>query len=409
MHLTHLSLTNFRAFTRLDMDIPEKALILVGDNAQGKTTILEAIYYLAVFSSFHAQNDRQLINFMAAQETPGVARIIADYLVNTRQSRIEVRLILDSNGNGTSSPRLRKEILVDGVKRSIQEALGSFTAVTFLPQMTRILEDGPEERRRYLNLSISQVFPGYAHALSEYAQALSQRNALLKQISERGTAPDQLDLWDGILAEHGSLIIRARIQAVQELERIAARIHQSLTHQQEVLHIHYLPSFDPLPRPVGQFALQMLTSVDRSAIHPDQIRAGFARRLAELRSEEIARGVTTIGPHRDELRFFGNGTDLGDFGSRGQIRTTLLSLKLAEVAWIKEKTGQLPVLLLDETLVELDQQRRQDLLGYLENYEQSLLTTTDLKLFSPLFVQKSAVWHIANGRVLIPKDSAGGI
>lgn len=395
MHLTHLSLTNFRAFTRLDMDLPGRILLLVGDNAQGKTSLLEAVYFLATLSSFHAQNDRQLINFLAAQAPQAVSRLVADYQSGTNKHRLEVRLIQDAVGaNGT---RLRKEILVDGVKRSATEALGKFTAVILLPQMTRILEGGPEERRRYLNLAISQAVPGYAQALTDYAQAISQRNALLKQLNERGGDPGQLTYWDEMVASRGAILIFNRIQAIDELERLAARTHDRLTHGAEVLRLVYHPSYDPLPMPEGQYALPMQTTPQRTGLAVDKIRQGFLQRLSAVRSEDIARGITTSGPHRDEIRFLGNGIDLGDFGSRGQIRTTLLSLKLAEVDWLKDRTGHWPILLLDETLAELDLQRRADLLEYLSRCEQALLTTTDLHLFSDEFVAQSQVCRMESG------------
>ncbi|HWQ04427.1 MAG TPA: DNA replication/repair protein RecF [Longilinea sp.] len=399
MHLTHLSLTNFRAFSRLDIDLPGRILLLVGNNAQGKTSLLEAVYYLATFSSFHAQNDRQLINFIAGQDTQAVSRLVADYQSGHHKHRLEVRLIQDAVGANGS--RLRKEILVDGVKRSANEALGKFTAVIFLPQMTRILEGSPEERRRYLNLAISQAVPGYAQALSDYAQAISQRNALLKQLNERGGDPMQLAYWDEMIASQGAVLIFNRIHAIQELERLAARTHDRLTHGSEVLRLVYQPSYDPLPMPEGQFALPMQTSPQRSSFNVEKIRQGFLQRLATVRIEEIARGVTTVGPHRDEIRFLSNGIDLSDFGSRGQVRTTLLSLKLAEVDWLKEKTGHWPVLLLDETLAELDLQRRADLLEYLSNCEQALLTTTDLHLFNEVFINQCQICRVESGIVTL--------
>ena len=401
MYLTHLSLTNFRAFTRLDLDVPRRTLLLVGDNAQGKTSVLEAIYYLATYTSFHASTDRQLINFMAGQEPLAVGRIVADYLRGTTRHRMEVRLIQESNGMA-GPHRFRKEILLDGVKRSAIEATGHFAAVIFLPQMTRIIEGPPDERRRYLNLALSQVVPGYPQALSDYQQALTQRNALLKLLGERGGDASQLIYWDTILAERGSLLLHARFAAVRELERIAARIHARLTHNQEVLQILCQPSYDPLPQPEGQFILPLLSSVDRSGLTQEQIRGGFMDRLAAVRAEEIARGVTTLGPHRDELRFLSNGIDLGDFGSRGQVRTALLSLKLAEALWIKERIGQWPVMLLDEIMAELDDHRRGDLLAYLGECEQTLMTTTDLKLFSGGLIEQGTVWTVRNGMVNSP-------
>ncbi len=396
MYLTHLSLTDFRSFTRLDMNAPRRILLLVGDNAQGKTTLLEAIYFLATFTSFHASNDRQLINFMKSGEPLAVSRIVADYMRGERSHRMEVRLIQDSSNGST---RLRKEILLDGVKRTVQNALGAFNAVIFLPQMTRIIEGPPDERRRYLNLALSQAMPGYARDLTEYSQALLQRNALLKQLGERGGDPDQLFYWDDILTARGASLIHARIQALQEMERIVKRIHHRLTNGQEILRFQYQPAYDPLPQPEGQFALPISIPVDRSNLSEEDIRAGFRERLQALRREEIARGVTTIGPHRDELRFMSNAIDLGNYGSRGQVRTALLALKLTEVHWLREKTGHWPVLLLDEILAELDLQRRIDLLDTLSEVEQALLTTTDLNLFADSFVGESTVWHVAGGQV----------
>jgi len=397
MHLTHLSLTDYRAFTRLDMDVPRRVLVLVGANAQGKTSVLEAIYYLATFSSFHTHTDRQLINFLACDRNPAVGRIVADFQRGDRSHRLEVRLILENGGNGGG--RFRREILLDGVKRSANEVLGTFTAVIFLPQMTRIIEGEPDERRRYLNLALCQAVPGYALALGEYEKALAQRNALLRQLAERGGDPEQLHTWDELLAARGAIIIQARIAAVQEIERLAARLHHKLTHAQEVLRVIYQPAYDPLPQPEGQYSLPIKTSVQRHGLSREQIRLGFLQRLEALRSDEISRGATTTGPHRDELRFLSNGVDLGDFGSRGQVRTALMSLKLAEMTWLKERTGQWPVLLLDEILAELDLQRRADLLHALGDYEQAVLTTTDLGLFAGEFVAHTTVWKVNEGRV----------
>jgi DNA replication and repair protein RecF len=187
---------------------------------------------------------------------------------------------------------------------------------------------------------------------------------------------------------------------VQELETQAARIHQRLTRSDEILRLVYQPSYDPLPSPSGQYALPINAPVDRSGRDYEEIREGFAKRLKALRHEEIARGQTTIGPHRDELRMLVNGIDLGDYGSRGQMRTALLALKLAEVNWMKERTGHWPVLLLDEILAELDAQRRSNLLDGLSNGEQAVLTTTDLHLFTPSFVQNATVWRLQAGAVV---------
>jgi DNA replication and repair protein RecF len=399
MYLKHLSLTNFRNFTRLDVDLPRRVVVLVGANAQGKTSILEAIYFLAAFTSFQTHADRQIVNFTEAKNnTLTVTRLVAEYQRGNSRHRLEVRLILEPTGV-LNSQRLRKEILLDGVKRPVSEAIGHFNAVIFVPQMSQIVEGAPEDRRRYLNLALAQSTPAYARVLSEYNQALTQRNALLKALGERGGSPDQLDVWDEALARFGAQILLWRIEAVQQIERLASRVHSQLTHGTEILRISYEPAFDPLPKPNGQLGLKINTVVDRSGLDLKSIQAGFQNRLREIRRDEVYRGVTTIGPHRDELRFLANDIDLGHYGSRGQIRTTLLALKLAEVSWMKERTGEWPVILLDEVMAELDLQRRADLLKYIGESEQVLFTTTDLNLFTPEFAESADVWRVESGRV----------
>jgi len=288
---------------------------------------------------------------------------------------------------------------LDGVKKPVSDAVGHFNAVIFVPQMSQIIEGSPEERRRYLNLALAQSVPAYARVLSEYNQVVTQRNALLKALNENGGSRDQLDVWDDALCRLGSQIILWRIQAVQRMEHLASRVHNELTHGHEILRLAYEPAYDPLPKPSGQLGLKIDTAVDRSSFELKDIENGFRERLQDIRNEEIARGLTTIGPHRDELRFLANDFDLGNYGSRGQIRTALLSLKLAEVNWMKERTGEWPVILLDEVMAELDVQRRADLLKYVGESEQVLFTTTDLDLFVPEFVENAEVWKVENGRV----------
>jgi DNA replication and repair protein RecF len=400
MYLKHLSLTNFRNFARLDLDVPRRVVVLVGSNAQGKTSLLEAVYFMAAFTSFQTHADRQLVNFIAAREARKqvvVGRLVMEYQRGKADHRMEARLILEPTGvNGV---RLRKEVLLDGVKRSLSEGVGQFNAVIFVPQMSQILEGGPDERRRYLNLTLAQTIPSYVRALNEYNQALSQRNALLKTLNEHGGNSEQLGAWDEALARLGAQIILWRIQAIQEIEPLAARIHHELTRGKEVLRLNYEPAYDPLPGPKGQLGLKIDTPLDRSSLEMEDIRKGFVEKLERTRRDEVARGMTTIGPHRDELRFLANNIDLGDFGSRGQVRTALLALKMAEVDWVKERTGEWPVILLDEVMAELDLERRADLLAYLGDSEQVLFTTTDLNLFTPEFAEKAEIWDVHEGNV----------
>jgi DNA replication and repair protein RecF len=396
MQLQHLSLAQFRNFSRLDVEVPKGAVLIVGRNAQGKTSLLEAIYFLATLDSFHAETDRQLINFIEARKPLAVSRLQATYLRGERQHQMEVRIIREQTRNGVD--RSRKEVLLDGAKKKAGEVAGQFQAVLFLPQMLQIVEGTPRHRRRYLDLALIQVQPGYSEALSEYENIISQRNALLKQLSENGGDASQLDFWDERLSLRAAQLLYARFKALQELDALAGRLHHELTRGAEVLRLNYLPTYDPIPAPAKQRTL-IQEPTDRSGIDEGKLGSGFLKALKTSRGEDIARGSTSIGPHRDELRFLGNGVDLGSYGSRGQVRTTLLTLKLAELEWMESRSGFRPVLLLDEVLAELDEGRRADLLARLGDDQQVLLTTTDFNLFTPDFLEKAERWEIEEGRL----------
>ena len=395
MFLTHLSLTDFRIFSRFDQAVPLNSLILVGDNAQGKTSLLEAVYYLSTLDSFQASNSLDLINFSALQNDLAVCRIVADFRKKDTDHHLEIRIIKDTNSNGNNI--IRKEVLLDGSQQKINSVIGTFNAVLFLPHMLQIVTGAPQLRRHYLNLTLAQVDPTYTESISEYNKTLAQRNALLKQLNERSGDVDQLSYWDEKITQAGAYIIHARIQAIKDIGYIAASIHQELTRGDEILRLNYLPSFDPAASPPGQIELPLENALDRSGVELKDIQDGYREKLLSNRSEDIYRGVTSRGPHRDEMRYLSNGIDLGNFGSRGQLRTAMLAIKLAEVNWLNEKNGDCPVLLLDEVLAELDDTRRQDLLDRLAKAEQSLLTTTDLNLFSDNFKRSATQWEIKNG------------
>ncbi len=381
----------------MDISVPEGTVLILGKNAQGKTSILEAIYFLATLSTFHASSDRELVNLIAAREPLAVARIVGEFERKGHKHRIEVRVIQEKTRNGVS--RARKEVLLDGVKKRSRDVIGQFNAVLFLPQMMQVIEGAPEERRRYLDLAISQVFPQAAASLNEYGKVVSQRNALLKQLAEQGGDPEQLSFWDERLAKRGAQIIYQRIQTIHELDLIAGRIHHEITGGSEVLRLDYQPAFDPLPPSDKQPSL-IYTPPDRTQFSAEKIEELFLKSLKDFRRSEIARGVTTIGPHRDEMRFLSNGIDMGTYGSRGQVRTAMMTMKLSEVEWMKQNTGHWPVLLLDEVLAELDEERRTDLLSRVSQSKQSLLTTTDIQLFDPVAISDWQRWRIHQGTLM---------
>lgn len=397
MRLVHLSLTHFRNFTRLEAAFPPGTIVLVGDNAQGKTSLLEAVYYLAGATSPHTSSARQLINFLTLREDRPFARLAADVEAHDRVHQIEIRILLEPVGPARR-PRLRKEILIDHQKKRVRDLAGIFNAVLFLPQDMRIIEGSPGERRRFLDAALSQGDSAYADALSRYGKVISQRNALLRRLAEHGGDPAQLQFWDGKLSHHAFTLIRLRAAALSQLEHIAAATHNRLTRKVETLRLAYRPSFYPSREAddPGNIPLDP-SSFPEETVFLDH----FRQALKDRRREELARKTTVLGPHRDDFGFLSNGIDLTQYGSRGQNRTAMLSMKLAEVEWLYRQRGEWPVLLLDEVLAELDLKRREDLLERIRDANQVLLTSTDLAMFEPSFQANAAVWTLSQGTLNI--------
>ncbi|PKN86179.1 MAG: hypothetical protein CVU46_08710, partial [Chloroflexi bacterium HGW-Chloroflexi-8] len=218
-------------------------------------------------------------------------------------------------------------------------------------------------------------------------------------IAERNTDTKQLDYWDELLTARAIFIMKERFLAIKEIEKIASLNHRKLTDNEEILQFSYQPAFELISDSVNNGQKVLDSKVDFQIMSVEDLKSEFSKQLKNKRKEEISRGVTTIGPHRDEIRFLANQIDLGEFGSRGQIRTALLSLKIGEVDWMHLRTNFHPILLLDETMAELDQIRRKKLLGSIIEGHQSILTTTDLKLFDHDFVKQATLWHIKQGVV----------
>jgi DNA replication and repair protein RecF len=398
MQIKRLSLTQFRMFKQLDAEFTRGTTILVGSNAQGKTSILEAIYYLTGANGVQATHDRELINLHVLQEKSPFARIVAEVESHSRDQSIEIRLTLQTVGS-QNHHRLKKDILVNGVKRRVSDLTGMFNAVLFLPRDISVVEGSPGNRRNFLDASLSQAIPTYAESLSEYRKVISQRNALLKQLREQRGKSKQLDFWDQRLCEHGSVIMAERADALNELGAIASQIHAELSRHKEQLELQYLPKYDPTQAADDQIMMPMGSDNSRTRFDRQSLFDGLSRRLPAIRSHEIQRGVSILGPHRDDFQFCVNGVDLGTYGSRGQNRTALLALKLAEIQWLKDRAGEWPVLLLDEVLAELDVERRSDLLERLKSAPQSLLTAADPDMFLQRFLRSAAIWKVADGQL----------
>jgi DNA replication and repair protein RecF len=381
MRLTHLSLHNFRNYVRLDLDLEPGVTLLVGDNAQGKTNLLEAIFYLATSRSPHAGADREVVNWLTTQQEPlPYTRLMGQVVRGGGELSIEITLVQQEN-NGD---RYRKQIRLNRVAKRAMDLLGQLNVVLFLPQDIDLVSGSPGGRRRYLDVTLCQVDAAYCRALSRYNQILSQRNALLRDLRDRGSSsPEQMAFWDGQLVEHGARLVAGRRDAVERLDALARQVHRELTAAEERLQVSYEPS---LGIAEGQ--------TER------QIEGVFRHQLPSLRPREMAAGMTLVGPHRDDVRFLIDDVDAGVYGSRGQQRTIALALKLAEVEFMHRRTGDYPVLLLDDVLSELDAHRRAFLMHALESGpQQSILTTTDLEALPPAFLQRCRLWRVEMGRL----------
>jgi DNA replication and repair protein RecF len=396
MHIEHLSLTNFRNYARLELSLPATSpIVLHGANAQGKTSLLEAIYYLTTAKSPYTTTDRQLIHWRTETEFLPFARLSAE--VTSRKSslaRLEITLALEGEG-----ARMRKVIKLNGVEKRVMDIVGLVNVVLFLPQDLTLVEGAPSDRRRFMDNTLGQIDAEYLQALDTYERVLPQRNALLRRIGERQADPKELGYWDDQVVAAGSIIIAGRQRFLRELEINAQRAHLDLTGRKEMLTLRYQPSFAPTFEGNGQLSFSMLGLDLHRELTPDQIAPQFAARLkAELR-ESTDRGATLSGPHRDELRLFINERDCGLYGSRGQARTAVMAMKLSELEWMRSKMGENPILLLDEVVAELDAERRAYLLSRIDGKTQTLMTTTELDIFTQEFLGRAAIWHVTEGQI----------
>lgn len=401
MRITHLSLSNFRNYGRLELALPAGATLVHGDNAQGKTNLLEALYYLATTRSPHASQDSQILNWEAVQ-TPDpvvVGRLVASVAVGKETRTLEMRLIQEEKGLGQSS--FRREALVNRRKVRLMDMLGQLQVVMFLPEDVNLIAGAPSVRRRYLNVTLCQIDPAYCRALSQYNKVLEQRNAALRELGEGKGNLDTLDIFSERLVELGRLVFARRSAFFDEIGRETQRIHyEHLTAGSESLRVSYLPRLQAgqsgSDRQLGR---DMANWLWEQAGNLDNIGQRFAEELVRSQTADIVRGATSIGPHRDDWSFWINGRFLGDYGSRGQQRSAILAMKLAEIEWVSQKSGQTPVLLLDEVLAELDEKRRALLLATVQKAEQAILTATDPAMFSTEFLGQATSMTVSAGHI----------
>lgn len=408
MLIRRLELHQFRNYARLEIDLSARIHLLVGDNAEGKTNLLEAIYYLATTRSPLAGQDRELIGWNAGEaDIIPNAQMALHFTRHGEDHVLEASLVREPAEGGLPGEEVfRRRLRYDGVNRRAMDVVGKLNVVLFLPEDILLVSDSPGQRRRYLDVLLCQLDAHYCRTLSAYNRVLTQRNALLRRIRDREARPGELPYWDEQLVQLGAYVMGRRLWAVARLEGHAAVAQRALTGGLESLSLMYDHAL------VGRAALDEVEAALRDpalrwggAEQPEAeaialLQARYAESLQSVRREELARGVTVLGPHRDDMRFILNDHDARVYGSRGQQRTVALALKLAEVTLMNESVGEMPVLLLDDVLSELDRQRGLYVLSRVAQAEQVLITTTTLEDVPPSFAAKARIWSIRAGTAL---------
>ena len=357
MYISTLKLENFRNYDSLDLEFSPGTNLFYGDNAQGKTNILEAVYFCGTTRSHRTSRDSELIRFSASE-----SHLRMETHTESADHRIDMH-----RKTGRA-----KGIAINGLPiRKAQELIGLGHYVFFSPEDLGIIKNGPSERRRFLDMELCQLDRIYVSSLTSYNRVLLQRNRLLKDLALRPQDMGTLDVWDEQLIRYGSVLIRARETFVERLGEIIRPIHRKLTGGREEMDTGY----------------EKNTDID-----------SFAENVKRCREKDLLLKTTGCGPHRDDMSFSVNGIDIRKFGSQGQQRSAALSLKLAEIRLVKESTGSLPVLLLDDVLSELDTGRQHHLLDSIGGI-QTFITCTGLEEYQDSPVQIDRIFHVCGGTV----------
>lgn len=361
MYVESIELYQYRNYDSLKLEFSPGVNIFYGDNAQGKTNLLEAVYVSGTSKSHKGSKDKELIQFDKEE-----SHIRLHFRKNDLSHRLDLHL----------RKKKTKGIAIDGVPiRKLNELFGMLHIVFFSPEDLSIIKNGPAERRKFLDLEMSQLDKGYYALLVNYNKLLQERNNLLKQIYFIPSLRETLDGWDEQLIETGMAIIRKREVFVQKIDEMMRQIHGNLTGGKELMAVHY----------------------DRNVSQEE-----FRQKMMEHRERDIKTGSSSVGPHRDDIGFTINGTDIRKFGSQGQQRTAALSLKLSEIRLIEQITGDKPVLLLDDVLSELDHHRQNYLLDSIADI-QTMISCTGLDEFVNGRISLDRVFYVKQGEIELYK------
>jgi DNA replication and repair protein RecF len=359
MHIKYLQLKNFRNYNELVIELDKGTNIFVGDNAQGKTNILEAIYYCSLAKSHRTNRDKELINWNGSEA------YIKLYVCKTRlDKKIEIKIFKEG----------KKGVNINSIKvLKLSELVGSFNVIMFSPEDLNIVKDSPSYRRKFLDIELCKLSSRYYHSLTQYKKVLNERNLAIKKWN---TDSDIIDVYDKQLSEFGAIIVRDRIAYVEKLNEKGKIIHSDITSKSEAIEFKYLTPIKEL----------------------NNIQENLYSLLCKNRKRDIETKTTSIGPHRDDFSIDINGIDARIFGSQGQQRTSVLTIKFGALAIIKELTGEYPVLLLDDVLSELDTKRQEYILSSIKDI-QTLITCTGINDIRKHLSSKSKIFEVMSGEL----------
>lgn len=368
MILQQLALTQFRNYDHVELATDHYVNLIIGPNAQGKTNLLEAMFTLALSKSHRTNKDRELIQWQTEQA------IIQGH-INKQYGPSKLELHITQKG---------KKAKVNGLEQKrLSHFIGNLNVVMFAPEDLDIVKGAPGVRRRFLDIEIGQVQPRYVYDLMQYQKVLTQRNNYLRKYA--GTSSfnaNMLDVWSDQLIDYGSKIMMRRHDFIIKLQQWAEQVHASITNGQEQLLISYTPSFE-------------IEDFNDATVVSNQ----FMIKLLQVNETEMKRGMTLIGPHRDDLKFAINGKEVQVYGSQGQQRTTALSLKLAEIQLIYDEVGEYPILLLDDVLSELDTFRQTQLIETFQEKVQTFITTTSIDSVNMSKLDHANIIHVQDGKL----------
>jgi DNA replication and repair protein RecF len=377
LYIDQLRMRYFRNYDNLSIRFTNGFNILYGNNAQGKTNIIEAIFMCASGRSHRTSKDPELVK------------------IGEKGYHIHLEVSRDTGLTeiGISySPEEKKKIKINGASvQKMGNLMGNMNAVIFSPEDLLIVKEGPSERRRFIDITLSQLKPSYFYDLQQYNKILQQRNTLLKSIQDNKSLLETLEIWNQNLAQTGARIMKTRNDFIQRLKGIAKTKHSEISDGEEELEVRYSPS-------VLNSSLQ--------GIDTQGIAAAFLKELDKVQRREILKGSTLIGPQRDDYELYINGLELKLYGSQGQQRTAVLSVKLSEIDIMREDTGEYPVLLLDDVMSELDSKRQEHLVNSLEKV-QTFITCTDKECFHSMGVKNKFYYYIKSGEIV--KDRAESV